>query len=72
MLWLSPLIPMQITLLAVVTLLPASVPKAVLLHAESVVTKSIKDRKAVLLSPVLLLRSALTPLAVLYLPVVLL
>src|SRR6266436_3351982 len=67
----APGAPIQITLLAVVTRLPALLPKAVL-KLPVVLVRSAPIPIAVLLLPVVLSVSALTPLAVLPLPVVLL
>ena len=63
--------PIQITLLAVVTLLQAKTPKAVL-PLPVVLFSSAKAPLAMLSAPVVLLASALKPLAVLSLPTVLL
>src|SRR6266508_2594854 len=63
--------PIQITLVAVVTSLPARLPKAVLL-APLVSKASASTPVAVLALPMVLATSALTPMAVLLLPVVLL
>src|ERR1041384_1613917 len=83
----APEVPIQITLLAVVTADPASTPKAIFnwpgvlcwgaLKALSVLQtpvlrRSADEPTAVLAAPVVLLLSALNPLAVLLMPMVLL
>ncbi len=66
----APELPMEMTLLAVVTLLPAPSPRAVLPWPE-VLKPSAPEPMAVLPLPVMLAMSALRPLAVLSTPVVL-
>src|SRR6266550_4721527 len=66
----APELPMETTLLAVVTLVPAPSPRAVLPWPE-VLKPSAPEPMAVLPLPVMLATSALSPLAVLSTPVVL-
>jgi hypothetical protein len=64
------LAPIQITLLAVVTSLPAKEPNAILSLPE--LLESVSSPMAVFRSPAVLVKSAAVPLAVLLPPVVLL